>query len=293
VEYRPDAVTRLSLRYGQAQALPAPERLFPVPDSANLQFIRVGNPQLVQSLRQTLEATAASAWGNNKITLTARYGLEDNPVSFDNLPNSLGFLTQTYRQPDLQLPSLSTSLLWFQYNQLKSYSFHAFTTAQWLESYLFTQSLPIRLRTFVGLVAAGFKWNGPAHTTAKLDWRTTFTRQRSATDGPSSARNSRHEPVLRLEKKWPRAWYTEVGSTALLNTYAQGKSNANVFVDVTVSKFLFKGEKVKLAFSGRNLLNNTAYQTNTFGGNTQRQETVGRLPRFLLVGLSVYPEKWR
>lgn len=293
VEYRPDAVTKLSLRYGQTQLLPTVERLFPVPDSANIQFIRVGNPSLVQTFRQTLEANGTSSVGNNKFTLTARYGLDDDPVLTDARTNSLGFLTQTYQQPEVRLTSFATSLLWFQLNQLKAYSLHAFTSAQWQESYLFTQGVPIRLRMFVGLAVAGFKWQGPANTTAKLDWRTTFTQQNTWSAETKPVRNARHEPTLRVEKKWLKTLYTDFNLAALLNSYAQGNSASNLLLDVTVSKFLFAGKRVKLSVSGRNLLNYNYYETNVFAANTQRRETVDRLPRFVLVGLSVYPEKWK
>jgi len=293
LEYRPDAVTKFSLRYGESQLLPAPERLFPVPDSANIQFIKVGNPQLTQTRHQSLEASGTSALGTNRFTLTARYGRDDRPVLLATQPNSLGFLTQSYQQPDLQLPSFATSLLWFQLNQLKSYSFHAFATAQWLRNYIVTQGAPVQLRTFLGVAVAGIKWQGGHGTTAKLDWRTTLTQQQGTAGDLPAARNFRHEPVLGLEKKWGAKLYAELTTTAFINSYAQGPTTANVFLDATLSRYFLRGDRARLFVSGRNLLNNTTYQTNSFAANVQRQETVGRLPRFVLLGLSVYPEKWK
>lgn len=292
-EYRPDAVTRLSLRYGESQLLPAPERLFPVPDSANIQFIKVGNPYLVQTRHQTLEASGSSALGTNRFTLTVRYGVDNNPVLLAAQPNSLGLLTQSYQQPDLRLPSLATSLLWFQLNQVKSYSFHAFMTAQWLRNYVVTQGAPVRLRTFLGVAVAGIKWQGSHGTTAKLDWRTTLTQQQSPASDLPVARNFRHEPVLALEQKWGARCYAELTTTAFINSYAQGPVTANAFLDATLSRYCLRGDRARVFVSGRNLLNNTAYQANSFAANVQRQETVGRLPRLVLLGISVYPEKWK
>lgn len=293
VEYRPDAVTRLSLRYGQSQVLPSPERLFPVPDSSNIQFVKVGNSALVQLRRQALEATATSAWGANHFTLTARYGAENPPILFDTRPNSLGFLTQTYRQPDLLVPSLSASLLWFQLNQLRNYSFQAFTTGQWLRNYLLTQNEPTALRMFVGVAVAGMKWKGPGEMAVKLDWRTILTQQHALAGGGAPARNFRHEPVLALEKKWGPKLYAELTATAFVNTYAQGPTTTNMFLDATLSRFIGPNERFRLLISGRNLLNNKVYRTNAFAANVQRQEAVGRLPGLVLVGISVYPEKWK
>ncbi len=292
-EYRPDAVTRLSVRYGESQLLPAPERLFPVPDSSNIQFIKIGNPYLVQTRHQSLEASGTSALGTNRFTLNARYGVDDSPVLLATQPNSLGFLTQSYQQPDLRLPSLAASLLWFQFNQAKSYSFHAFATAQWLRNYVVTQGEPVRLRTFLGVAVAGIKWQGSRGTTAKLDWRTTLTQQQGTADNLPVARNFRHEPVLALEKKWGARLYAELTTTAFINSYAQGPVTANAFLDATLSRYCLRGDRARVFVSGRNLLNNTTYQTNTFAANVQRQEAVGRLPRFVLVGVSVYPEKWK
>jgi hypothetical protein len=292
-EYRPDAVTRLSLRYGESQLLPPPERLFPVPDSANIQFIKVGNPYLVQTRHRTLEASGTSALGANHFTLTARYGVDDSPVLLATRPNSLGLLTQSYQQPDLRLPSLAASLLWFQLNQARSYSFHAFATAQWLRSYVVTQGEPVQLRTFLGVAVAGIKWQGGHGTTAKLDWRTTLTQQQGTTDNLPVARNFRHEPVLAVEKKWGPRLYAELTTTAFLNSYAQGPVTANAFLDATLSRYCLRGDRARVFVSGRNLLNNTTYQTNSFAANVQRQEVIGRLPRFVLVGVSVYPEKWK
>ncbi|MEJ7666599.1 MAG: hypothetical protein WKG07_47325 [Hymenobacter sp.] len=69
----------------------------------------------------------------------------------------------TPRLPDPNLPpasatqpALGVSALWFQLNQGKSYSLHAFATGQWLRNYLLTQQEPTQLRLFVGAAALGF-----------------------------------------------------------------------------------------------------------------------------------------
>ncbi|GAA3950448.1 hypothetical protein [Hymenobacter algoricola] len=202
-------------------------------------------------------------------------------------------MSRTYGQPDVRVRATSASVLWFQLNQQKSYSLHSFFTAQWLQGAILTQGTVLPLRTFLGVAAAGVKWNGPQGTVLKLDWRTVFTQQTSSAAGAAAVRNARHEPAFRLDKKWGGSPFTQVAATAVLNSYAAGGSNSNLLVDVNVSKFLFTGERVKLTLSARNLLNNRVYSLNSFSANTERQETMGRLPRFLLAGISVYPEKWK
>ncbi|MFD2784026.1 outer membrane beta-barrel protein [Hymenobacter rubripertinctus] len=291
LEYRPDAVTKLSLRYGQTQALPTTEQLFPVADSTNLQTIRVGNAWLTSTARQSAEVSLSTDYRSNRLSLTGRYGLDDNPVLTSTRINSLGFLTQSYQQYR-SVRTTGVSLLWYQYHQLRPYSLYGLATTQWLNGYLITQAAVIPLRTMVTVVALGTKWRVTPTLSAKLDVRTTLTRQSTPTTA-ANVLNGRAEPTLRVEKKWAGNFYVEGMYAGFVNRYARGGMNVNSLLDLTASKYLGSNDRVKVALTLRNALNVQSFYTNSFSNYVQREEAVDRLPRFLMLGVSVFPEKWK
>ncbi|MBT9395150.1 TonB-dependent receptor [Hymenobacter sp. NST-14] len=291
VEYRPDAVTKLSFRYGQTQALPTTDQLFPLPDSTYLQTIHVGNPLLTSTFRHSSELSLSTDYHSNRLTLTGRYGLDDQPVLTSTQVNSLGFLTQSYQQYR-STSTMGVTLLWYQYHQLKPYSLYGLATAQWLDGYLITQATVIPLRTMVTVLALGTKWRVTPTLSAKLDVRTTLTRQRTSAIS-ANVLNGRSEPTLRLEKKWAGNFYLEGIYAGFVNRYARGGVNVNSLLDLTASKYLGSHDRVKVAITVRNALNVKNLYTNSFSNYVQREESVTRLPRFLMLGISVFPEKWQ
>lgn len=293
IEYRPDAVTRLSVQHGQQQTLPEAEQLFPLPDSSNIQLVRFGNLSLIPITRQTIELNAATSFNSNNVKLVARRAIDTNPIITAAQPNSSGFLSRSYQQSTRHTHSFFASLVWYQLNQQKSYGLHALLTAQWAQGLLATQGSVFPLNTLISVAAAGIKWNGPENVLIKLDWRSIFTQQESSGQEASTVRNIRQEPAFRIEKQWSKKIYSAASGSALLNSYSQGSPNSSVFLDFDLGVFMFSRESLKLNFIARNLLNNKNYYSNLFSSNTEQRDNINRLPRFWLIGLSVFPEKWK
>jgi hypothetical protein len=291
VDYRVSSVTRVSLQGGLVPILPAPSQLFPLPDSANLQLVTLGNPLLTYSLQPQVSFRFSTVFGSRlNFSATLRWQRTQQPVYTQNWVSALGVPTLTYgQQPSLATQGLSANFVLINVKLASKLTWFLFGMANWQENLQGAGPAISRLRSLHSYVMLSAKYIHSDKFFVGLDGQWSVFGQST----PQSHAFTLQQ-TYRLKSEWNFAqrWYaTPSLNLAMVNgTTTSGRPVA--IGDVELSRFLFKNNKLKATVAVYNLLNQRNLPEVSQTATEQVATLRSRLPRFIALRLTVFPEIW-
>ena len=291
IEYRTKNSVKVSFRNYLSQTLPSTDKLKIIPDSSNIQNIYVGNPTLLNIPKYVSDLNFAGTFGNNYLSLAAKYESERNQTIISNNLNSFNFFNNSFLQFG-NGENYNLTTLWYQFNRTKPLSFYILSSFIWQKTSISINDKVNSLNSFTHFVTGNLKWTLNTTLDLKLDLTQTYSGQRIGVNGQFNS-NTQSEVNLKIDKNWNDIFYTDFNVKFISNSSSFGQNNNYTLMDFSTYRYFLKNNKLRLSLSAKNLLDVNTIYTNTISQGIQREEFTNRLPRIILLGATFYLEKWK
>jgi hypothetical protein len=290
LSYQISKDSRFSIKYNESQQSPNASQLFPLADSSNLQFIRSGNPSLKSFSKQSLQTNfSTSLKTSHHFSLGVQYQEEKNQFVTNSLITDSGGTLQSVSQLG-KAKQVNATLFLMQFSRTKPYNYFFMYFMNWRESNVLLNGQPKLIENFIGNFSANLKWLPNQKQSYQLELKSTKYIQKGQNLANSNLRN---EFIVKGENEWGKDFYSDFKINYNFTNSLNGKSIINPIIDASINKYISKNKKIKLFATAKNLLNTQNIFIVAQNLNVESERFTNTLPRFFMVGASIYLEKWK
>ena len=288
-QYKGSGSGKIELRYNVSNSQVPYQRLFPVVDSSNVQLTRIGNPALQPFPLSRGELNYSNSTESGHLfSVGLKYEHQRNPVLFANTLTAQGFVFQTFRQ-GYPTQQANVTIFWTKFTADKPYNLFLFAYLGWQQNNLVNSQ---RLQTFdnyFAFLSGNLNWKVSKKLSLKADGRATVFRQAYQ----KSATLIRGDVKARAEYNLSEKTYVEMQNTTYLNSNFVAKPVSYHILNLAFYQYLLPSNRLRVSATAYNVLNVSNDFTNYISANIKSEQFVNRLPRYFMLSLTFYADKWK
>jgi hypothetical protein len=287
IEYKFSLKSSLSLSYNSNPVMPNWNNIVAISDSSNLVNISTGKLSLKPYLQQKFELFSNQTIGKNLIlNFNLNYQIYQNYVITENyLDEITGSFSNTYTNSPNNVSSIGLNFSAFKISTQKL-SWALFGGLNHLNSYLKTKNDITPLEINILFSTLSLKWKVSNRISINSDWNIQANRTQSSTNWLNSI-------LTKCEIEMGNNWYLNTISKVILAKDLGNNLNSQNFLDLEISKYLFKNNSLKVSMIAKNVFNLKNEIVINQTNNSQFVLYNNVLPQTLLFKLTFYPESWR
>ncbi len=288
-QYKGSGNGKVELRYNLINNQVPYPRLFPVVDSSNVQLVRAGNSGLQPYPLSRAEVQYSNSTESGHLfSAGLKYEYQTNPVLFSNNLTTQGFIFQTFRQ-GYPAQQANVNLFWTKFTTSKPYNVFLFAYLGWQQNNIISNQNRQVFDNYFAFLSGNLNWKISKKLSVKSDFRANTFRQQYQ----KAANSFRGDIKIKAEYNWSENTFLEVQNTAYLSFNATTPPVSYHILNLTAYHYFLASKRLRASLTAHNLLNVENDFTNYIATNTRSEQFVNRMPRYVMLSLTFYADKWK
>ena len=285
-KFHHDKSRYLTIFLNNIQLLPSNEYIFPVADSSNINLNRSGNSNLFSFSRWQTGINVMTTYKGVWVRPEVKYVEDINPIQIGYVLNNQNQLSQSFVQLG-KVKSISARL---NLSNARQYSvgFHISTAFTISEQNTIFMDIVDKVESFSGSTTFGIKLNPSDKIACSLNIQSFYNGYFNK--NLTSVRNILD---LNVEAELNNRSYFDLNMMMNFNKSSSSEITNSPIINCSYSQFIFKKNNIKLTIKGNNLLDIRRLYESSGNVNIQNEAYYYRMPRFIMLSMTYFWEKWR
>lgn len=180
-------------------------------------------------------------------------------------------------------------MYWTKITADKPYNVFLFAYLGWQQNNFITSQQRQVFDNYFAFLSGNLNWKVSKKLSVKADFRANTFRQQYQ----KTASSFRGDLKIKAEYNWSENTFLEVQNTSYLSFNATTPPVNYQILNLTAHHYFLASKRLRASLTANNLLDVRNDFTNYISANTRSEQFINRMPRYIMISLTFYADKWR